>query len=234
MIDYRISYRLGSNSYTTLASGITLTSYSATSLTPDGIYTFRVESRTLVGYSGFSIELAVRAAARPSMPSSPTTSLISNTNVVITWVAPFNGGSQITSYRITIRQNDLTYTTELASCNGSSQSVIAALSCTLPISTLQASPFNLLWGASVYAKVIATNVVNSSDISLEGNGAVIVTNPDPPVSLTNIASVTSATRIGISWSAGVSNGGTQVLDYRISWDQGASNYVPLATGISAL
>jgi hypothetical protein len=52
---------------------------------------------------------------------------------------------------------------------------------------LQASPFNLAWGASVFAKVIATNVVGSSASSEEGNGAVMLTNPDAPASLTNLA-----------------------------------------------
>jgi hypothetical protein len=48
------------------------------------------------------------------------TTVVSNTNVVITWAAPFNGGSPITSYTILIRQSDgVSYSTELNFCDGS-------------------------------------------------------------------------------------------------------------------
>jgi hypothetical protein len=54
----------------------------------------------------------------------PVTTVVSNTDAVITWVAPFNGGSPITSYTILIRQSDgVSYSTELTSCDGSSSSV---------------------------------------------------------------------------------------------------------------
>ena len=143
----------------------------------------------------------MRAAARPSTPTAPTTSVVSNTGVVVTWVAPFNGGSPITAYSITIRQSDgLTYSAELASCNGSSAGIISATSCTIPISTIQASPFNLPWGASIYAKNTATNVVGTSDLANAGNGATILTNPDPPQTLVNISATTSASVIAFSWT----------------------------------
>jgi hypothetical protein len=99
---------------------------------------------------------------------------------------------------------------------------------------LQASPFNLPWGSNVFAKVIAINVVNPSDISDPGDGAVILTNPDSPTSLANVAIITDATRVGLTWSAGAAAGGTPVLDYRISWDQGtAGSYVTLISNVAA-
>ena len=74
------------------------------------------------------------------------------------------------------------------------------------------------WGSSVHAKVIATNIVNSSDMSNSGNGGIILTNPAAPVSLANNPLVTTASVIGLTWSAGAYNGGTPVIDYRINWD----------------
>ena len=50
----------------------------------------------------------------------------------------------------------------------------------MPISSLKASPYLLEWGASVYAKVKAINVVGESEYSIEGNGAVILTVPTAP------------------------------------------------------
>ena len=70
----------------------------------------------------------------------------------------------------------------------------------------------------MYAKVIATNIVNSSDVSTSGNGGIILTNPAAPVSLSNNPLVTTSSVIGLTWSAGATNGGTPVIDYRISWD----------------
>ena len=197
-----------------LATGIATTSYTASSLTADVIYTFRVTARTLVGL-GADSELSVRAAAKPSVPAAPFTFVNTNVSVTIIWVAPYNGGSAITGYAVAIRQSDgSTYTTELANCN------VAATTCTVPISVLQASPYNLAWGASVYATVLATNVVGSSSASTAGNGAVITTNPDPPSSLANNPTITSASVIALTWTAPAVIGGTAVIDYRVSWQQG--------------
>lgn len=60
--------------------------------------------------------------------------------------------------------------------------------------------------------------MNSSITSNVGNGAVILTNPDAPLSLSNIVSQTSASMIAFKWSPGIADGGKPVLDYRISWD----------------
>ena len=210
-----------------LATGITATSYTASSLTADVVYTFKVTARNLVGLGTDSSELSVRAAAIPSVPAAPTTSVNTNVSVTITWSAPSTGGSAITAYTVAIRQSDgTTFTTESANCN------VSATTCTVPISVLQASPYNLAWGASIYATVLATNVVGSSSASTSGNGAVITTNPDPPSSLANNASITSASVIALTWTAPTVIGGTAVIDYRVSWDQGSSTYVVLASGIT--
>ncbi len=61
----------------------------------------------------------------------------------------------------------------------------------MPITVLQAAPFSLPWGSSIYAKIIANNLVGSSVTSQVGNGAVILTKPDPPKSIANLPLVTS-------------------------------------------
>ena len=57
------------------------------------------------------------------------------------------------------------------------------MSCSIPVSVLRSSPYSLTWGSSVYAIIIATNVKGNSPKSNSGNGAIIVTYPDPPISL---------------------------------------------------
>ncbi len=83
---------------------------------------------------------------------------------------------------------------------------------------LRDAPFFLDWGTSVFAKVIATNIVSNSLTSPAGNGAIILTAPDAPINLANVISQSLAEQITLSWSAGISSGGSPIIDYRISSD----------------
>ena len=61
----------------------------------------------------------------------------------------------------------------------------------MPISAIRAEPFYLEWGVSVYAKIVATNIVGDSLTSAEGNGATILTVPDAPINIVNLIAVTN-------------------------------------------
>jgi hypothetical protein len=103
-------------------------------------------------------------------------------------------------YRVYIRQFDLsTFSLEMTSCNGAETSIRDAAECLIPIQTLRSEPFNLSWGASVFAKLIAYNAYGDSQESLAGNGAVILTIPSAPLSLTEIYAQRTATALGFSW-----------------------------------
>jgi hypothetical protein len=80
--------------------------------------------------------------------------------------------------------------------------------------------------------VLANNEFGSSGLSLSGNGAVIITNPDPPSLLANNAAITNASVIGLTWVAPTAVGGTAVIDYQVSCDQGTGTYAVLASGIT--
>jgi hypothetical protein len=99
---------------------------------------------------------------------------------------------------------------------------VSAASCSVPITTLRASSFKLPWGAFVYAKVAAINSYGVSDDSALGNGAQILTIPDYPVSLAEVAAARSVSTLGLSWSAGTNNGGSPVIDYRITYSNGVT------------
>lgn len=146
-------------------------------------------------------------------------------SVIIDWTAPFDMGSIISGYRIYIIEIDgLTYHQEYTHCDGTDSAVIAAQSCSVPVATIMSSYFNLAWGTSVYAKVIAYNVYGDSLISDAGNGAVIMTVPDAPVSLAENSLLRGATQIGLTWTEGLSDGGSPVLDYNIHFDLGDGVY----------
>jgi hypothetical protein len=68
-------------------------------------------------------------------------------------------------------------------CDGSDSVVMSDTKCTVPISVLRAAPFELPWGSSVFAKVMATNIFGNSIPSEAGFGAVIITKPDSPVDI---------------------------------------------------
>ena len=82
--------------------------------------------------------------------------------------------------------------------------------CDIPIFNLRQSPFSLPWGSSVIARVTALNAYGSSLESLDGNGAIILTSPDAPQSLVEVANQRAATSLGLSWSAGLADGGAAV------------------------
>lgn len=61
-----------------------------------------------------------------------------------------------------------------------------------------------------------------------------MTNPDAPTALANNLSVSKATQIGITWSEGARNGGTAVIDYTITYDQGTGVNVVLVERVTTL
>ncbi len=120
----------------------------------------KVLATNAVGSSAYST--SGNGAVLPTVPSVPSalTSAITGTNVIINWVAPSDGGSGITGYTVAIRQSDGVTFAAYTGCTGT------AVSCTIADSVLQAAPYSLASGASVYASVLATNSVGSSAAAL--------------------------------------------------------------------
>jgi hypothetical protein len=103
---------------------------------------------------------------------------------VIDWSTPYSGGTVILTYTIEIRKSDLTtFAEDLLDCDGTDADILIAASCTVQFATLRAEPYLLPWGASVYARIIATNDIGDSLVSNIGNGAIILTLPDAPYDL---------------------------------------------------
>jgi hypothetical protein len=77
------------------------------------------------------------------------------------------------------------------------------------------TPFSLVQGESVYAKIVASNFYGDSPISLGGNGALMQVVPEEPLNLFNDIPTTDAFSIGLDWSAPSNDGGSPVIDYRV-------------------
>lgn len=111
------------------------TNYTATGLTTGNTYVFKVQARNSYGLSLFSNEVTILVATTPSKPSTPMTSVSAN-QAVITWVAPSENGSPITSYSIYVKTKAGTYSQELTYCDGSAATIVRDTVCQIPLLTL--------------------------------------------------------------------------------------------------
>lgn len=218
MIDHAVFYdnAIGDGTFEELVTGISGFSYTATGLTQGSTYQFKVKVRNAYGFSFFSNVITVLAAQVPAQPVAPVTTWHGDgfDYVVVTWTAPDDGGSPITGYKLTLKQKDLVYSSDLTHCDMSSSTLTT---CTLPVTALRSTPFLLEWGDSVFAKVIATNLYGDSVESVEGNGAYITINPDPPTSLVEDYSQRTKSTLGLVWTAPTFTGGDVILDYKINY-----------------
>lgn len=175
---------------------MTSTVYTATSLYEGFTYSFKVHARNDEGYGEFSEVTQIIAAIAPDKPYAPITIWL-NDIVQAAWYEPNDNGAEITSYTITFREVDLEFSANTVNCDGSLSSVVASRTCYLPVSVFKAEPYSLPWGDGVYAKVVATNAKGDSETSDEGNGCIIIYNPDPPVDVREDTQYRSVDTLGI-------------------------------------
>jgi hypothetical protein len=215
--------------FVVLEESLTTLTYTATSLTQGATYKFKVKARNIYGDSVFSETVTILAAQVPAQPVTPVTTWIPNI-VVVTWVAPDDGGSPITGYKVTIVENDgVTYSAEQTNCDMTASTEV---SCTITVAALKAEPFSLDWGTSVFAKVVAVNQYGDSVESEAGNGAVITTTPDVPTNVAEVYEQRTKSTLGLSWVAPVFTGGAVIEDYRINIAEQGQAFSVLASGVT--
>ena len=140
--------------------------------------------------------------------------------VVVSWDPQSSGGSPITGYKVYLQTADGSFNSENTQCAYTvhQATVLVNTACQIAITRLMQAPFNHVYGASIKAKVIATNFYGDSGFSELGNGAVIVTYADAPASLVEDTAKRAATTLALSWLTPIANGGATVLDYTVSYD----------------
>jgi hypothetical protein len=77
-------------------------------------------------------------------------------------------------------------------------------------------------------QVRSTNIKGNSELSDAGNGGAIITYADPPFNLVEDFTTKSATSIGLTWTAPMSDGGSAITSYRISKATEGGSYSVLA------
>ncbi len=102
ILDYKVYFDQGTNTWTPFAFGIAQTSFTATGLTAGTTYKFKVQARNIVGYSDISAEISVIAAAYPSSPTDllNVPAITDASNIGLRWTATYSGGSVIIDYRV--------------------------------------------------------------------------------------------------------------------------------------
>jgi hypothetical protein len=103
ILDYEVVYeKEGDADWISLSTTVTTTSYQTTvELVGGENYLFKVRTRNSVGYSQYSTSVTIRAARIPDAPTNVDTSVVDGYSV-ISWTAPYNGGTPITAYHILI------------------------------------------------------------------------------------------------------------------------------------
>jgi hypothetical protein len=97
--------------------------------------------------------------------------------------------------------------------------------CIINLTTLTASPFNLVQNETISVKIIATNNYGDSANSTVGTGGAIILVPSAPTGLTNNVTYTNSQTIVFNFNQGTSNGGSTILYYNIYYDGGLGTNV---------
>jgi titin len=174
----------------TVANGLTTATF--TGLAPGESYTFVVSATNAVGSGPTSRPSPL--VTLPNVPDAPTgvMGVPGNRQATVSWTAPANNGSPITSYIVTTSPGGTMTTTNATTCT------VTGLSN----------------GASYTFSVVAVNAVGPSAPSQASSAVTLpLLVPTAPLNIVATAGIGQAT---ISWSAPASNGGTSITGYAVT------------------
>ena len=217
---YRITPFVGGTAQTPIDTGSTTTSRTITGLTNGTAYTFTVAAANAVGTgaaSNPSAAVVPRAAA--TAPGAPTgvAGTAGNASVALNWTAPAdNGGSAITSYRITPFVGT-TAQTPIDTGSATTSSTITGLTN----------------GTAYTFKVAATNGVGTGTPSTASD-PVTPAAPTVPGAPARPAAAAGDKSVTVTWTAPSSDGGSAITGYRITPFAGSTAQTPIDTGSTSL
>ena len=176
------------------------TSYDDTHVDPGTSYVYTVKARDLAGNTSAASNSA-SATTPATVPDAPTglAATGGNAQVGLSWSAPLaNGGSPITSYRISRSTSPGTETFLVST----------------PTNATTYTDSTAVNGTTYYYVVAAVNAVGFGASSGEASAtpAAAPTVPDAP---TGLAATRGNGQLGLSWSAPLANGGSTITGYRV-------------------
>jgi hypothetical protein len=208
---YRITPYVGGTAQAPITTGSTATAYTVTGLINGIAYTFTVAAVNSLGGGADSAPSAPFTPA--TVPGAPTGvgGTAGNGSVALSWTAPAsNGGSAITSYRIT------PYIGSTAQTPINTGSGAAAYTVT-----------RLTNGTAYTFKVAATNGAGTGNDSAASGAFTPAGVPGAP---TAVSGTPGNGSVALSWTAPGSNGGSPITNYRITPYIGSTAQTPITTG----
>jgi hypothetical protein len=88
----------------------------------------------------------------------------------VDWLLPWNGGSEILFYKVEFQSVTGAWIEYKAICDGTDATIMSNRQCVIDSNAFNSAPYDLPWGSSIFARVSATNVKGTSQVSLSGNG----------------------------------------------------------------
>jgi hypothetical protein len=155
------------------------TSYLHTGLTGGLVYSYRIKSQNEYGPANdWSDATSEQTGQAPEQPAVATLTIL-DVYIKISWVPPTNNYLAITSHKIIIADSTNTFIENKEVCDGASVDAMNLNFCSVPMSALWTAPFNLVYGTTIKARVIAINQRGESIAStVNTNGPIVLTVPD--------------------------------------------------------
>ena len=201
-------------------TGNTATAYSHTGLNPATTRHYRVSAinRAGVGQASNTVE-ATTDATVPNAPTRLRATADGTAQIDLAWTAPgFDGGAEITGYRIEVSEDAGSNWSDLAADTRSDDT--------------EYSHTGLDPASTRHYRVSAINEIGTGDPSSVVNATTDATVPDPPTNL--VANASSPTQIDLVWAAPEYDGGAPVTSYRIEVSEDGGTWADLvsSTGTS--
>lgn len=209
LTDYVIEYSTNSGTtWITFADSVSTTTLATvTGLTNGTGYVFRVSAKNVAGTglpSTSSSSVVPRTA--PSAAQS-VAGVAGNAQVALTWSAPSStGGDSVSDYVVQYSSDGTTWTTF-------TDSVSSTASCTVT---------SLTNGTAYTFRVAAVNTGGTGLYSVVSAAVTPFTTPDVPTAVTG---VTGNAQVAVSWTLPASNGGSAIIQYKVSYaPEGSDSY----------
>ncbi|WEK54902.1 MAG: glycoside hydrolase family 6 protein [Candidatus Cohnella colombiensis] len=196
--------------YTTVATGVTATSYTNTGLTNGTTYYYVVSASNSAGESANSAQVSATPSAGVTIPAAPTglTATAGNAQVALSWTASSGATS---------------YTVKRATTSGGAYTTVAT-----GVTATSYTNTGLTNGTTYYYVVSASNSAgesaNSAQVSATPTAGVTI-----PAAPTGLTATAGNAQVALSWTA--SSGATSYTVKRATTSGGP--YTTVATGVTA-
>ena len=210
--EYRV-YRESGNLRTLLTSGITVLTYSDTTIVGGTTYDYTVQAHNALGWSVDSNTTTIQAGTVPDAPINLTATAVADYDADLAWTAGYDGGLAISGYKIEHSSDGSNWTTLVADTGNAN-------------TTYTADYTSAESGNTKYWKVSAINTMGTGVASSSAN----VKLGDVPSIVTGVtATPQSSTEIDLAWSI-PSDNGYAITVYKVERSlDGSTNWAVLTS-----